>query len=81
MKSIGAGPLSPADIDRLEQRIYPHRRAYYAAEFAALRAGGVKLDSVKQHGTLWGFQQGCRCHPCRGAYRDHYTARKKRKAS
>lgn len=31
--------LSPAEINRLWAKLYPHRRAAYAREFAALRAG------------------------------------------
>jgi hypothetical protein len=31
--------LTPAEINALEAKLYPHRRAAYAKEFAALRAG------------------------------------------
>jgi len=36
---VDGQPLTAAQIDILELRIYPHRRAAYANEFAALRAG------------------------------------------
>lgn len=83
--------MTPAEIDALEARIYPHRRDFYAKDFARLRAGitirpprgGGRPALPIVHGTAHAYKQReCRCQLCRTAIaKTTREARLKRRAA